>query len=76
MAAYEAQKEAEGDGSRLSKDRAQKAAIDAATPGMTYFERMILYELFGVNDDVWGIAPTGRVMGIRSRRGPVMLPRA
>lgn len=76
VAAYEAQKGVEGDGSRLSKSREMKAAIDAATPELTYFERLTLYELFGVSESVWGAAPTASVMEIRRRRGPVMLPRA
>lgn len=59
LAAYEAQKDAKGDKGRngttieLSASRNKKAAIDAATPGMSADKRKVLYELFDVSKQVW-----------------------
>ena len=59
LAAYQAQLGVTGDKGwngkteQLSAARKKKTAIDEATPGMSFQDRRVLYELLGVSEQVW-----------------------
>lgn len=61
LGTYEAQKDVKGDKDakgntvNLSASKKKKAAIDAATPGLTQAQREVLYSAFGVSEKVWGM---------------------